>query len=118
MILPSYVVQKALGLIEADPAKEAMITTLAREVTFAHVQVVISVLVLVIIFLAHKHQVAQFAHIILVLLTRPLQDLEPGRVKDQVLEEVLDSLIVYRALNEELPLGDTFQPLVRILDGL
>ena len=55
VIFPSHVVQKTLGLIEADPAKEAVITALAREVTFTHVQMVISVLVLFIIFLAHKH---------------------------------------------------------------
>ena len=118
VIFPSHVVQKTLWLIEADPAKEAVITALAREVALANVKMVISVLVLVIIFLAHKHQVAQFAHILLGLLTRPLQDLEPGRVKDQVLEKVLDGLIVHRALDEELPLGHAFQPLVRILDGL
>ena len=118
MILSSHVIKKALGLIEADPAEEAVVAALAREVSLAHVQVVVSVLVLIITLLAHKHQVAQLAHILLGLLSRPLEDLKPGRVKHQVLNVVLDSLVVDRALDEELPLGHAFHPLVRILDGL
>ena len=118
VILPRHVVQETLGLVEADPAEEAMIAALAREVAFADVQVVISVFVLVVILSARKHQVAQFAHILLGLLTRSLQNLQPRRVKDQVLEVILNRLVMHWPLDEELPLGHAFQPLVRILDGL
>ena len=51
MILSSHVIKQALGLIEADPAEEAVVAPLARKVALADVEVVVSVLVLVIILL-------------------------------------------------------------------
>ena len=65
MILSSYVIEETLGLIEADPTEEAVIASLAGEVTLAHMKMVISVLVFLITLLTHKHQVTQFTDIFL-----------------------------------------------------
>ena len=65
MILSSHVIEETLGLIEADPTEEAVIASLAGEVTLAHMKVVISVLVFLITLLTHKHQVTQFTNILL-----------------------------------------------------
>ena len=51
VVFPGHMVEEPLRLLEADPAEEAVIATLAWEVALAHVQMVVSVLVLVIILL-------------------------------------------------------------------
>ena len=118
VVLPGHMVEEPLRLVEADPAEEAVVAPLAWEVALAHVQMVVSVLVLVIILLADEHEVAEFAHSVRVILPSPLQYLQPGSLEHDLLNVILHGFIVDGPLDEELTLGHTFQPLVRIVDRL
>ena len=43
MILPRDVIKKTFGLVEADPAEEAMIAALTGEISFADMKMIVSV---------------------------------------------------------------------------
>ena len=89
MVCSGNMVQQTFRLVEADPAKEAVISALSRKKPFTHMKVIISVFMFLVVFLVLEHEVTQLANILTVGLPVPLQEFQPGGINDNLPNKIL-----------------------------